>query len=338
MSGIHDHGRVLRFSRRAYEGLLFAYPARFRGLYGEEMADLFEEVCGERLADGGTGGLLLFWARALWDLTANATTERVTSLMTMSGYGSVRWGGIMSVMGGLLTVFYGVVVTAVGVDRLARPGFEAGLAPAVPEALMFLYGLGSVMLFGGLVALVRLIERRVQLALPTAGRGNLLASPGRSGRLSWAQRSASVGVAVGVVAASASVILLAKLLIAETTFVTVGPAAGMQETLLAVLGGAKILGLPLATALLGVAAWHSGVLGGWSAFPLVLGLGMSPLGIALLPLLFRLMVDLDGAFGSDLARDLVLFGVPNAVTGLGWALLGWLLFSGRGGDGRELAG
>lgn len=45
MSGVRDRGKALRFSRRVYEGLLAAYPGRFRGLYGEEMADLF--------ADGG---------------------------------------------------------------------------------------------------------------------------------------------------------------------------------------------------------------------------------------------------------------------------------------------
>lgn len=324
------HDRAVVLSEHVYRALLTAYPRQFRQDFGEEMAQAFGELCREEQLRGGTSGLLLVWIRTVMDLLTSTIRERGDSFVAASKL--VRVGGLAAVSGGLLTVCYGVVVTVVGMERLARPGPSVGFGPALPDVLMLLEGFGSLLFLGGLVALVRLIERRAPLALPGAEHP----APGRSGRLSWAQRSASAGVILTVAAGLASVVLLVRLLVAEPTFV-VGPASGASEGLFAVLGGVKVLGLPLATTLLGVAAWRSGVLGRWGALPIFLGLAMSPLSVSVVLLVFHLLIDLDRPFGFDLAADLLLFGVPNAVTGLGWALFGWLLFSGRDENGRESA-
>ncbi len=157
--------------------------------------------------------------------------------------------------------------------------------------------------------------------------------------MSWAQRAGTVGLVLAVLAFLAALALLIDLL-AFGPHVSMpwaddprGPVLVAATLVLEVL---RMLGLPLATVLLGVAVWRSGVLGRWGFLPVALGALSSPLMWALVFAGGYLVAGQDGmVVSSGELADLYFFGVPHLVAGLGWALLGWLLFSGRVEEGRE---
>jgi hypothetical protein len=84
------HERAVRNSGRAYRSLLRAYPRELRDEYGEEMARCFQDLCREKLEDGGLG-LAALWARTLPELLYTALKERST-MLARNAYRSV--GGV----------------------------------------------------------------------------------------------------------------------------------------------------------------------------------------------------------------------------------------------------
>ena len=112
----------------------------------------------------------------------------------MRSYGSVRWGGTAAVAGGVLIAAAGLAYSTVGNGGYNTP---MGLA----FFISFLQGLGTLLVFGGLLGLVRLIERRgVPAAVPLVG-GTAAGAQAGPERLSWTQRCAAWGLVVAVVTA-----------------------------------------------------------------------------------------------------------------------------------------
>lgn len=199
MNGDPRPGRASS-SRRIYEALLAAYPRPFRARYGREMADVFEDECLERMGRRGANvGLMAAWGWALADLARGALAERSGSVMR--SYGLVRWGGVAAAVGGALIAAEGLAYSTVGGGGYNTP---TGLA----FLLTFAFCLGTLLVFGGLLGLVSLIERRGAPPAPTA-RAFASGTRGETGRLSWAQRCAKWGLVLAVASAVAAAAELA---------------------------------------------------------------------------------------------------------------------------------
>ena len=310
------------FSRRVYEALLAAYPRRFRDRHGREMADIFEDECLERIAGRGrAAGLVGAWAWALADLARGALAERSGSVA--SSCGSVRWGGAAAVLGGLLIAAFGLTYSTVGNGGYNTP---VGLG----FFISFLRGLGTLLVFGGLLGLVRLIERRGASAVPLGARLGIVAGA-QAGpeRLSRTQRCAAWGLVVAVVTALMAATELAWILTSGGAVggFAAGAWGAVADGLAVVLGLSRMFGLPLATALLGVAAWRSGVLGRWGSLPLAVALLASPL----LPITMGAIVLPAWSVPAEsvtMLDHLLISGLPAVLVGAGWALLGSVLASG----------
>jgi hypothetical protein len=127
--------------------------------------------------------------------------------------------------------------------------------------------------------------------------------------------------------------------------VTIGGPGGIPEgsfldVTLGVAAWLRVWGLLLGIVLLGVAVLRWGLLGGWKALPLAVGLLMSPLLRLLLFLPLYLVTGSDMLVPTDWPDwpSFYFFVVPNAIIGTSWVLLGWVLGSGRGarlGSGVE---
>ncbi len=73
--------QLLRVSNRAYQLLLAAYPARFRGMYGRHMAQVFRDCCRDAYQQGGGWRVMILWLVALYDLVTNALGEHISTLV-----------------------------------------------------------------------------------------------------------------------------------------------------------------------------------------------------------------------------------------------------------------
>lgn len=67
---------MLDLSRRIYRALLLAYPGDFRRAYGEEMVQVFSDLCRDVLDRQGTPGLVQLWMGTFIDLVLTALEER----------------------------------------------------------------------------------------------------------------------------------------------------------------------------------------------------------------------------------------------------------------------
>ncbi len=92
---------VLLLSARVYQALLVAYPVEFRREYGRHMLQVFRDVGRDAYRQGGTGGLLVWWAAALFDLLHTAFAERRKVTFTMSTFKLSHWSGWLCIFAGL---------------------------------------------------------------------------------------------------------------------------------------------------------------------------------------------------------------------------------------------
>lgn len=60
---------------RAVRGLLRVYPPEFRACFGGEMAQVYRALAREVIRDGGAGGLLILWLRAVLDCARGALLQ-----------------------------------------------------------------------------------------------------------------------------------------------------------------------------------------------------------------------------------------------------------------------
>ena len=91
-----------------------AYPEEVRRRYADEMVGYFGDLCREERQSGGSGGMVLLWARALPDLLFTALQERGAAFRRNgylpAGPGAVaRWGALCALIGGSLGVAFHLI-------------------------------------------------------------------------------------------------------------------------------------------------------------------------------------------------------------------------------------
>lgn len=119
--------RVLHLSDRVYRLLLTAYPADFRREFGEDVAQLFRDVCRDAGERGGLGSVLRLWPSALGEVLAQASLQRLEHALrrskTMDTIAFDRQlGGTVKSMTTLLRAGYSVMqaITMIG-DKAPEP-------------------------------------------------------------------------------------------------------------------------------------------------------------------------------------------------------------------------
>jgi hypothetical protein len=128
-------------SERVYRTLLVLYPADFRRAYGPQMAQVFRDVCRDTYCQGGTAGLVNWWAAALFDLLATVIAERRKVGFTVSQAKFIQWSG-------WLCIFGGIFLLASSIGQLnSVSGFGAvSLYALVPGMALIMLGLFGILL------------------------------------------------------------------------------------------------------------------------------------------------------------------------------------------------
>lgn len=76
---------IVRLSRVVYAGLLIFYPRDVRQKFGAEMADVFEAVMRDAIAEGGPAGPISLWRSALCELLTVAVPLRLAGNAVIAG-------------------------------------------------------------------------------------------------------------------------------------------------------------------------------------------------------------------------------------------------------------
>jgi hypothetical protein len=98
-----ERERAVAISERTYRSLLRAYPRELRDECGDEMARCFQDLCRERLQDGGGRGLAALWVQTLRELVSTALKER-SSLVTRNAFRPAAGVGLVTAV--ILLLFY----------------------------------------------------------------------------------------------------------------------------------------------------------------------------------------------------------------------------------------
>jgi hypothetical protein len=309
---------ILRVSERLYRALLVAYPREFRDAYGPQMAQVFRDSCRETVVQADIGGLVLLWARTLWDLLSTAIAERSdreaggTLVIPFVSSPRMVWlGGVSFVLAGVLGLASIVLMDL----SLAYPDEPIGnalsdydqgasryspfivlLHPVLSELLGTLAGLFGAIGLVGLYALVA----------------------GRAGRIGlWGGLLACLWVPLIFVFAGSNAYRLSVALAGDLGTIATDP--------LSFLVG---LGAPMALVgglLLAVATLRTGALGWWSVLPLVLM--FSGLLLRLLLISWGFPVQHHPQALNEGIGTLFVVELPSVLPDLGSVLLGYLLLS-----------
>jgi hypothetical protein len=76
---------IIRLNRAAYAALLLFYPSDLRHKFATEMADVFEALLRDAIAERGPAGMISSWRSALWELLTVAAPLRLASNAVMAG-------------------------------------------------------------------------------------------------------------------------------------------------------------------------------------------------------------------------------------------------------------
>lgn len=286
-----SEGRNPSVSERVYRALLLAYPKGFRDAYGPRMVQAFGDLLRQEFGRAGTIGLLVLWARTVWDLLSTAFAERSKTVVPVfSSTGMMRAGGFAAMVGGVLGVLAGL-----GRGIVWRTPYSSSPVMYDEEVLNLLGSFASLLIAAGMLGLYASM-RNGPRKLATLGVGLACLA------------TATLAVA-GVYG---SVVLL---------------SSGYPENAIVppgVFGVGATVGF-VGFLLFGVALFTARALGRWSVLPLVLGL--LPLAT---PIVFlALPAGLERSIGGPgLLPSALLLG-PAMVVDLGWILVGYLLWSGR---------
>lgn len=313
--------RALSASESVYRALLVLYPEEHRDEYGPHMVQVFRDSCRYEVGRAGVLGLVALWARTALDLLSTAVTERNNvadgggfAIPLASSPKMIRWGGLAAMVGGVFGIT-ALVLSDLSVAYTREPimnalsNYQDGssqysrlivlLHPFVAALLSTL----SVLLFAmGFVGLYALVYRR-------------------SGRTaSWGGLLMCLWVAVLAVFTMASALNLSKALVGALGWVTGTPLTPLLSVgYLAGFAGYLLLG---------AATLRTRSLGGWSILPLAL----LPLSLLLRLLVIRMgfpVTDTPQAFSEGLGT-VVIVELPEAISYLGWMVLGYLLWSASG--------
>jgi hypothetical protein len=80
-----NNPKLVGLTRIAYTGLLMFYPRDLRRRFGDEMADLFEDLIRDAAARQGLRGVATAWASAFWEVLTVAAPSRLASNAAMAG-------------------------------------------------------------------------------------------------------------------------------------------------------------------------------------------------------------------------------------------------------------
>jgi hypothetical protein len=143
--------RALRFSMRAYEALLMAYPEEFRREYGPQMEQAFWDLCREEALKGEKAGFVRLWLRAILDLGKTAFVERINALGREVGVNDYRLAGIgfAALSAPLFFVVASLLKYWLGIGLLFDPLDKALMSD--PERLHIFNLVSPVVFLGGLV-------------------------------------------------------------------------------------------------------------------------------------------------------------------------------------------
>lgn len=157
-------------SERAYRFLLRAYPRGLQDEYGDEMARCFQDLCREKLEDGGGLGLAALWARTLPELIYTALKERSTMsngntyrsvigvalatvfillvpLLAMQVTGEVAWDVFDFVFAGALIFGTGLMYVLVA-RKAGNIVYRAAVGVALAAAFILVWINGAVGIIG----------------------------------------------------------------------------------------------------------------------------------------------------------------------------------------------
>jgi hypothetical protein len=124
---------------RTYRLLLHLYPAHFRMEYGEEIAQLFRDLCRDVFQEKGVHGVLSLWLLSIFDLIKSCVEEWMTTTnwRRFGVRSSVFLTGLMA-LGISWYVVYGIMIVATSLYlvpwdvSIVRPT-EGTLAKAVND-------------------------------------------------------------------------------------------------------------------------------------------------------------------------------------------------------------
>jgi hypothetical protein len=185
--------RVARQSGRWYKRMLRIYPAGFRRDYGQQMADLFDDLCRDVLQRNGVPGLLSLWWFVLGE-----------TLMTAGGLYLSQWREnmkskqLISTILGLFFLAYSGSFVAFNVLK-----YNMGVnLPADPFAVLTDFGrptvwtqIGNGLLIAGpLLALFLFLLPRMQVNFDLQGEQLVTISLNRGGRINIVLSLVSLGL------------------------------------------------------------------------------------------------------------------------------------------------
>ncbi|HET9111439.1 MAG TPA: hypothetical protein VFN78_11480 [Ktedonobacterales bacterium] len=90
---------LTRLSLAVFRTLLLLYPARFRRVYGQQMALTFRDACRDAVRQRGLGGLAQVWRMTLGDLIMTAISERLEQDMSRTSLALYRTSGLAGLIG-----------------------------------------------------------------------------------------------------------------------------------------------------------------------------------------------------------------------------------------------
>jgi hypothetical protein len=138
---------------RVYRAMLSAYPREFRDAYGDEMTQVFRDLCREERRSGVTG-LVRLWARVALDLASTAAAERIAERRKARQRGMdvnerrLVWAGLILLLAPLFFVTASLLKYELGIGFLFDP-LEAILSE---PGRRYVFNLVSPVVFlGGLI-------------------------------------------------------------------------------------------------------------------------------------------------------------------------------------------
>jgi hypothetical protein len=72
--------KIIAFSEKAYGALLHLYPLEHRRNYGEPMAQLFRDQCGDAWQAGRSAAVMKLWLRMLPDIGRTCVGEQIAAI------------------------------------------------------------------------------------------------------------------------------------------------------------------------------------------------------------------------------------------------------------------
>lgn len=160
--------QLLSWSVKVYRALLVLYPADFRQQYERHMVQVFRDVCRDVYGEGGTSGLMNWWATALFDLLQSVLVERKKGGLMMSQSKFIQWSGWLCIVGGLCFVVNSFSQLQ-GLAGMYQPLALYALAPGMVLIMLGLMGVwlrykAKLNLFGMLALLTTLIGAGITAA------------------------------------------------------------------------------------------------------------------------------------------------------------------------------